>query len=199
MIIAAAVVSLVAGCTGGDDDRPGALPSVTPSAAAEPDPTPSDELAPAATPATADEPTPEPRDGMHEYSPAGVDAFTRYVIDVINYSYRTNDVELLKSISTNDCQFCANTMERLTFIEEEGGRIEGGQLQPTQESFDIIGPAEGFQTSAGVYLVIAKARTIDDEGVVRDSANEVDRYIIFDFARESEQWSLAEARHGRGE
>ena len=197
-VIAASVLVLLAGCTGGDDPTT-SLPDVTPSPVETSiDASPAgDEIEP--TPTPTGEAPPEPRDGMHDYSPAGVDAYTRYVIDVINYSNRTNDVVPLQEISTDDCQFCVNTLSQLTFIAEQGGRLEGGELEPTSTRFDIIGPAEGFETSAGVELIITAARTIDGDGDVRDSADEEALYIIFDLARENEQWSLAEARRASEE
>ncbi|HEX6197409.1 MAG TPA: DUF6318 family protein, partial [Jiangellaceae bacterium] len=194
LIAAGAVLLLAAGCSDGDDE-PQSLPTITPSVtSAEPSPSPIDDPSPTGTPTAAADAPPEPRDGMHEYSQAGVDAFTRYVIDVINYSYRTNDVELLKAISTVDCQFCANAIERITFIDGEGGRIEGDQLEPTVDQFELIGPAEGFVTSAGVELVVTASRTIDGDGEVRNTEDDRVRYVIFDFEREDAEWRLAEVR-----
>jgi hypothetical protein len=197
VIAVGAVMLFAAGCTGGGDEPPQSQPSITSSPSDEPSPTPSDEPETTETPtATADAP-PEPREGMHEYSQAGVDAFTRYVIDVINYSYRTNDVDLLESISTPDCEFCTNSIDQLTFIESEGGRIEGGQFEPDGR-FDIIGPAKGFETSAGVELVLTASRTVDGDGEVRNTEVDRDIYLIFDLDREGDEWKLAEVRRSSG-
>lgn len=194
VIAAAAFVLLAAGCTGGDADPPSTLPDISPSSAAPQSPEPTQTSTEEPEPTPTGETPPEPRDGMHEYSQAGVDAFTRYVIDVINYANRTNDIGLLQEISTDDCQFCARTLSQLTFIADQGGRLEGGQVEPTTKTFEIIGPAEGFETSAGVDVIITETRTIDGDGDIRDTAGEETLYIIFDLMRENERWRLAEAR-----
>jgi hypothetical protein len=176
-----ALLILVAACAG-DGDETGTLPDVTPVS----------EVAPATTtptPTPTVEPPVEPSNA-HEYTAEGVEAFTRYAIDVINYAYQTNDVSYLEQIMTPDCQTCANTVARLTAISAAGGRVEGGQVTPS--AISIVGPAEGVQTSAGVDLTVTASRTIDGEGQVRNSEDDRDRYYIFNLGREGEAWKLEE-------
>src|SRR5690606_15076072 len=94
------VLAVLAACSG--DGQPATLPDVRASSPESPltsCPTPTPEPTPTATV----EPPVEPANA-HEYSEKGVEAFTRYAIDVINYAYQTNDVAPFKQIMTPDCE-----------------------------------------------------------------------------------------------
>lgn len=175
------LVAIAAACTA-DADEPSTLPDTAATADVHsPTPIP--------TPTPTVEPPVEPPNA-HEYSAEGVEAFTRYAIDVINHAYRTNDVTPLKQIMTPECEFCVASVSRLTTIAEAGGRIEGGQLLP--EAISVVGPAEGVQTSAGVELVVTASRTTDGEGQVKNTELDRDRYFIFNLTRKGDTWRLAE-------
>src|SRR5690606_30121489 len=176
---------LAAACNG-ETSEPSTLPDLTPTVA-DTSPTP------APTP-TVDPPVEPPN--AHDYSEEGVEAFTRYAIDVINYAYQTNDVTYLEQIMTSDCQTCANTVERLTTIGAAGGRVEGGHIEAS--AISIAGPAQGVQTSAGVDLVITASKTIDGSGQVRNVEADRQRYYIFNFAREDQAWKLDEILRPEG-
>ncbi|HEU4541408.1 MAG TPA: DUF6318 family protein, partial [Jiangellaceae bacterium] len=82
---AALVAALaLAGCTA-DAGEPSTLPDITTP--------PTSPITPTESPAA--EP-PVESDNAHEYSAEGVEAFTLYAIDVINYAYQTNDVTYLQ-------------------------------------------------------------------------------------------------------
>jgi Family of unknown function (DUF6318) len=174
-----ALVVFTAACNG-EPNEPSTLPDVTPTATA-PSPTPN--------PTPTVEPPVEPPNA-HDYSEEGVEAFTRYAIDVINYAYQTNDVTYLEQIMTPDCQTCSNTIERLSTIGAAGGRVEGGQMIASEIS--VVGPAEGIQTSAGVDLVVTGSKTIDSAGEVRNSESDRQRYYIFNLTWEEQAWKLDE-------
>jgi hypothetical protein len=176
-------VVVLAGCDA-DAGEPTTLPDVSPAPAvsSSPDPTP--------TPTPTVEPPVEPANA-HEYSEEGVEAFTLYAIDVINYAYQTNDVTYLEQIMTPDCEACANTVDRLTTIGEAGGRVEGGQMMPDEDGIGVD-LAEGVQTSARVDLVVTASTTINGEERVTGTQPEVDVHFIFNLAREGEQWKLDE-------
>jgi hypothetical protein len=177
-----ALLILVAACAG-DGDEPATLPDVTPVGEAAPATTP--------TPTPTVEPPVEPFNA-HEYTAEGVEAFTRYAIDVINYAYQTNDVSYLEQIMTPDCQTCANTVARLTAISAAGGRVEGGQMNP--EFISVVGPASGVQTAAGVDLVVTASRTIDGDGQETDTQPDRSVQFIFNLAWEGRSWKLDEIR-----
>lgn len=135
----------------------------------------------------------------HEYSAEGVEAFTRYAIDVINYAYETNDVTPLEQIMTPACQFCTNTVHRLTTIGKAGGRIEGGQLIADFDSASVTGPADGVQTSAGIDLVVTSSTTFGTDDEITDEQAEEQLFAIFNLAREGDVWKLEEVFRADGQ
>ena len=165
-------------------------------AAGEPSTLPNVTAPPSETPAPTESPTAEPPvepDNAHEYSAEGVEAFTLYAIEVINYAYQTNDVTYLEQIMTPDCQFCSNTIDRLVTVGDAGGRIEGGQLIPKLDGIiSISGPTEGVQTSAGIEMSITPSTTFDAAETVRDRQPDDDFYAIFNLTREEDAWKLEE-------
>jgi hypothetical protein len=175
-------VLTVVGCTEAAGE-PSTLPDVTASPAGTPTPT--------ASPTA--EPPVEP-DNAHEYSAEGVEAFTLYAIEVINYAYQTNDVTYLEQIMTPDCQTCANVVNTLEALADDGGRIEGGQMIP--EHISVTGPADGVQTSAGIDLVLTASRSYDSDGALTDSAQDRNLQYIFDYHREDDRWMLDGVRRG---
>lgn len=174
-------VVVVAACSG-DAGEPSALPDIA-SASSTSTHTP--------TESPAVEPPVEP-DNAHEYSAEGVEAFTLYAIEVINYAYRTNDVSYLKQIMSPDCQFCERTIDRLVTIGDAGGRIEGGRLVPALDVISITGPTEGVQTSAGIEMSITPSTTFDGHGEVRDRQPNDDFYAIVNLSWQEDQWRLDE-------
>jgi hypothetical protein len=171
-------VLALAGCTGAAGE-PSTLPDLT----APPSGTPTPTASPTAQP-------PVEPDNAHEYSADGVEAFTLYAIEVINYAYQTNDVTYLEQIRSDDCQFCDRTVDQLTVIGEAGGRIDGGQISPGPLS--ITGPTEGVQTSAGADVEISASTTIHGSGNVTDQQPARAMYFIFNLVREGEAWKLQE-------
>ena len=179
-------VLALAGCTDAAGE-PSTLPDVT----APPSGTPTPTASPTAEP-------PEEPDNAHEYSAEGVEAFTLYAIEVINYAYQTNDVTYLEQIRSDDCQFCENAIYRLTTISNAGGRVEGGKLVPDRERLSISGLTAGVQTSAGVELTVTASEIIDSRGNVTHTEPNRERYYIFNLAREGDSWKLEEVSRANG-
>jgi hypothetical protein len=175
-------VLALAGCTDAAGE-PSTLPDVT----APPSGTPTPTASPTAEP-------PEEPDNAHEYSAEGVEAFTLYAVEVINYAYQTNDVTYLEQIMTPNCQTCANVVNTLKALADDGGRIEGGQMIP--ELISVTGPADGVQTSAGIDLVLTASRSYDSNGALTDSAQDRKLQYILDYHREDDRWMLEGVRRG---
>ncbi|HEX6335639.1 MAG TPA: DUF6318 family protein [Jiangellaceae bacterium] len=188
----AGVVALV-GCTDAAGE-PSTLPDVT----APPSATPavSETQTPSESTTTAEPPV-EP-DNAHAHSAEGVEAFTLYAIEVINYAYQTNDVTYLEQISSDDCQFCDNAIHRLTTISNAGGHVEGGVLVPDLRRLSISGPTDGVQTSAGVELMVTASKIIDGQGNLTHTEPDRERYYIFNLAREGDLWKLKEVSRADG-
>ena len=128
---AALLVLGVAGCTSN------AEPSPLPSPTSSPSPSPSSTAAAPSLPPEAE-----------GTSPAAAKAFVRYYFDVINYSARTGETELLRSLGTPSCISCEAIASNIEDIYSAGGHIEsdGWQLQsvnavprrhPTRPAFDL--------------------------------------------------------------
>ena len=179
-------VLALAGCTDAAGE-PRTLPDLTAPPSGTPTPT---------APPTAEPPV-EP-DNAHEYSAEGVEAFTLYAIEVINYAYQTNDVTYLEQIRSDDCQFCKNAIHRLTTISNAGGRVEGGKLVPDPERLSVSGPTDGVQTSAGVELIVTASEIVDSQGNVTHTEPDRERYYIFNLAREGDSWKLEEVSRADG-
>jgi hypothetical protein len=176
----------LAGCTDAAGE-PSTLPDVT----AAPSRTPTPTASPAAE-------SPVEPDNAHEYTAEGVETFTLYAIEVINYAYRTNDVTYLEQIRSDGCQFCENAIHRLTTISNAGGRVEGGKLVPDLERLSISGLTDGVQTSAGVELIVTASEIIDSRGNVTHTEPDRERYYIFNLAREGDSWKLEEVSRADG-
>jgi hypothetical protein len=183
-----AVVVLVS-CNG-DADAPATLPDVTTS------PSPTAVVTDAPGPATDVDPPVEP-DDAHEYSAEGVEAFTRYAIDVINYAYQTNDVSLLQEIMTDNCQTCANVVRAIQGYVEEGGWVEGGQM-----IVDFIiaqEPRDDTDPTALADLTVTASRTYDGASAVVDTQDERYGQFVFFISRKGSTWMLDGMEFGTGE
>ncbi|HEX6235380.1 MAG TPA: DUF6318 family protein [Jiangellaceae bacterium] len=176
-------VVVVAACSG-DAGEPSALPDIAGASSTS-------THTPTESPAVE---SPVEPDNAHEYSAEGVEAFTLYAIEVINYAYQTNDVSYLKQIMSPDCQTCANVVNTLENLARDGGRIEGGQLIP--ELISVTGPTQGVRTSAGIDLVLTASRSYNSNGDVTNSAEDREVQYIFDYQREDDRWMLDGVRRG---
>lgn len=177
------VLAVLAGCSG--DDEPVTLPDASPTAPAESPSTESPTATPAPTPTV--EPPAEPPNA-HEYSEEGVEAFTRYAIDVINYAYQTNDVTPLEQIMTADCETCANTVENITDLSAQGSYVDGGQM--VVEHVSPQQPTEGVRPGAVVDVVITASKTISRQGTTIESRSEERLQLVFFFSREGNLWKV---------
>lgn len=176
------LVVLAAACNG-ETSEPSTLPDLTPTVA-DTSPTP------APTP-TVDPPVEPPN--AHDYSEEGVEAFTRYAIDVINYAYQTNDVTYLEQIMTSDCQTCANTVRNLESMAADGSRVDGGEV--TIHEVVPQAPAENVSPGAVVDATIHPSTTYDGAGQITDSADEEPLQLVFLLAREGSRWKIQSIGH----
>jgi hypothetical protein len=180
-----AVVFLVS-CNG-DADAPATLPDITTS------PSPTAVLTDAPGPATDVDPPVEP-DDAHEYSAEGVEAFTRYAIDVINYAYQTNDVSLLQEIMTDNCQTCANTVRNVGERAAKEERVVGGEL--IVEEILAVGPSEAVLAGSVADVTITASRTLDASDSEISSRPEEQLQLVFTFTWEEDEWSIDAISYG---
>ncbi|QWW18918.1 hypothetical protein I6B53_07145 [Schaalia sp. 19OD2882] len=60
-----------------------------------------------------------------EPSVEGAEAFIRYYLDLLAYSWYTGDTEKLEAVSGNPCKFCKNRIETIKDVYEKGGWEHG--------------------------------------------------------------------------
>lgn len=133
---AALSVLVLSGCQGGDPgaaQTPAGSPSASASAStsespsATPTPTPTPSPASAAGPAV-NIPVPEKPALADENSVEGLEAFTEWWFELLNYAYATNDLEPLKAVTDEGCTSCGNIEESIASVYKDGGWLRGGDV-----------------------------------------------------------------------
>lgn len=112
---------VLVGCSGSGEGQgsptTGTTSPVTVTATTEaPTPTPS------ATEASALPPLP---DAAKENTPEGAEAFIRYYFDVVNLLHREPQLGVLQEIIDPGCESCANAEETISYLVEQGARLDG--------------------------------------------------------------------------
>jgi hypothetical protein len=108
-------VGVLSGCQGSDDPDPGPSGTATPS--------PSVSASPTATPTPAPPKAPAPK-----RTAKGAEAFVRYFWEVYNYTYVSQDTDLLASVSQAACVFCSDTKADVAKLRSRGAVVESGSV-----------------------------------------------------------------------
>ncbi|TKV29792.1 hypothetical protein FDK12_02520 [Arthrobacter sp. NamB2] len=150
MAAAAVVMMLVTGCQGdaepsasGTSNSPspsvGSATAEAPaSASSSPEPSPASSLGPAANlpvpvkPALAD-----------ENSKEGLEAFTRYWLELFSYGYETNDWTRFDEITDPGCRTCVNLSGEVKNHYSENGWISGGALSLNSQDSKFVTNTSG--------------------------------------------------------
>ncbi|MDQ0802327.1 DUF6318 family protein [Arthrobacter sp. SLBN-112] len=125
---------LLAGCAGSSPADPGttspaASESATSSASATPSPTPSAVYKPAdATGPAQNVPVPVFPEVAKTETKEGLEAFTRYWFDQLNYAYQTGDVVGLQAVTSPDCDYCSKLTASLTANYQGDRWLAGGTI-----------------------------------------------------------------------
>ena len=121
------------GCSGDDKGSSADPPSATPTPSAS------------TTPPSDAAPTLPPEARGH--SEQAAIAFTKYAVDVLNYSGQTLDVRPIRAIASNDCAACRGIIATLLRIKKAGGSVRGGIWRP--DEVVVLHSAEpGYQVQA---------------------------------------------------
>lgn len=75
---------------------------------------------------------PTPSDLAQAPDKNGAEAFARYFIEVVEYTWRTGNSELLRSISHPDCKWCLHIADTTDARTKAGGWIEGARVAITR-------------------------------------------------------------------
>lgn len=129
---------VLTGCQGADpgvaQEPAGSAPasasaSATPSVAPTPTPSPASAAGPA-----VNLPVPEKPALADENSVEGLEAFTEWWFELLNYAYATNDLEPLWAVTDEGCTTCQNIEKSIAGVYESGGWVVGGDI--SLKSFD---------------------------------------------------------------
>lgn len=150
MAAAAVVLMLVTGCQGdAEPSASGTSDSASPSvdsttaeasasASSSPQPSPASSLGPAVNlpvpvkPALAD-----------ENSKEGLEAFTRYWLELLSYGYETNDWASFQAVTDPACATCSNVTSSVQRVFGSGGWIIGGETRASDFSTDFVLNTQG--------------------------------------------------------
>ena len=144
-VIAAAALAL-SGCNSGSD--PNNAGTTSPSAS------PTNSSTPSATPTPASDISPA-IDVMQPSLPAaasnktrsGLEEFTKYYVELLEYAYSTGDVDRLKRVNSPACSSCAGPVGDVQNAYTNGGWVVGGDLQVTATATSFLA------SDSGAYFV----------------------------------------------
>jgi len=110
-----ALAALLTGCGSEAAPAPTSTPSITTSPTRSPTPTASATPTPPVMPNTA-----------MQHTEAGAKAFALYVVDLVNYSFRSLDPHRLEMLATKYCKNCRGGTNGVRKIAERRGTVAGG-------------------------------------------------------------------------
>ncbi len=143
VVMAVVLGYLMTGCEG-DASPPG--PSATSASASAPEQTTSTSPPPTTTPPepTTPEPTAASSDGpaanipvpekpalADENSVEGLEAFTEYWFELLNYAYITNDWVPLEAVTDPGCDTCGSVKEAVQLVYADGRWLSGAEIEVT--------------------------------------------------------------------
>ena len=162
VVVAVVVGALLGGCSGGSE--PVTTPTVSPSASSTPTPAPSP---------TPDAPTP-PEQPARLATPSAdsAAAVAGYFITLYPYARATGDLAAWRTLTGEECTFCASVIDEVTTLTSQGIASRGGAI--TVES------AAGTEVIAGesysAKLVFSEAPTEKWQGSELVSTGSGGRY-----------------------
>jgi hypothetical protein len=74
-------------------------------------------------------PVPEKPALADENSVEGLEAFTKWWFELLNYAYATNDLEPLWAVTDEGCTTCQNIQESIAKVYANGGWMSGGSVR----------------------------------------------------------------------
>lgn len=174
------VLALGASCEGGEP-TPTTLPTAPPSTSASPTTSPTP---PTPTPSPT-VPAPTLPAAARADSPAGAEAFARFYTQVLDYSSRTGQVQLLESLG--NCRTCRARSQGIENFFVEGGRVEGGGLTVVRS--EVI----RFVKNAALVNIEynqAAGKTIAGNGAVTSLSAMEAEIFTFTLSRMSGSWTV---------
>jgi Family of unknown function (DUF6318) len=145
----AAAALMLAGCAGGAPADPGTVSatpaeSATSSPSATPTPTPSAVYKPADASGPAQNvPVPVLPEVAKTETKEGLEAFTRYWFEQLNYAYETGDVAGLEAVTSPSCDYCSKLTNSLTTNYQGGRWLSGGKITTPASTTSFVRSTDG--------------------------------------------------------
>ncbi len=122
-------------------------------------------------------------------TPAGAEAFARYVIGAYDYAYRSGDGWALLSVAGAKCTFCRSVEQRLSDMRERGTHRVGGRI-----TIEWVSTAPDPQPGTAVFTVAVSqetAKEVDDKGaVIAEFESARDQQLLVALTWDSTKWQL---------
>lgn len=156
LVVAAAVA--LSGCNSGGEPDPAvtattsAAESIPPSAT----PTPTATYKPAdATGRAQNVPVPVLPEVAKTETKEGLEAFTRYWFELLNFAYETGDISGIRGVTSPSCDFCSNITTSLTTNYQGDRWLVGGRVTvPTISSTFERAADENYQVQVQVQQAL---------------------------------------------
>ncbi|SDQ35182.1 hypothetical protein SAMN04489742_0774 [Arthrobacter crystallopoietes] len=183
-------------CGGDAEGEPGssASPAATSAAAGETaTPTPTPSATPEYKPATANGPAenvpvPQMPELASEESKEGLEAFTLYWYDLLNYAYESGDLAPLEAVTEDSCLRCQDVGKVIADWHSEGRWLVGGKVEIDGTGTDYVEDSAGRHQIA-VQLVSNELRYYLADGTLHEKSTESDMQVDVLVARyESGRW-----------
>ena len=190
-LLTVAALGLTA-CGGDAEGEPGSSASPATSAvaseAATPTPTPSvtSEYKPATANGPAENvPVPKMPELASEESKEGLEAFTLYWYDLLNYAYESGDVKRLEGITDESCVRCRDVAKNIKAWHSEGRWQVGGKVEIDGTGIDFASNSVG-EYHVAVQLVSGELRYYLADGTLHGTTPESDMQVDVLVARYEE-------------
>lgn len=136
-------------------------------------------------------------EGMNDNSAAGASRFAEYFIYVTDYAWNTGDPALIGAVSTEDCEWCQETIRQITDVKNADGWVENLQSQVLQS-----GDAVEATDEPGTWGVQLHVRTEPTKIFTGSELHDVpSRDALFDVVlrRDGDTWKVIKAGWPNGQ
>jgi len=133
---------------------------------------------------------PEPSAAMAVNDEAGARAAVRYFYDVINYTVRSPEPDLVVREGSSDCNYCKQFSEVAGSIAQRGQRAaEDGQVLKEIEAVRRLSENSWIASTVSNYTNAVIVNQADEVVLREDGLGVMEDQMILDF--DSGQWTLA--------
>ena len=110
-------------------------------------------------------PVPEKPALADENTVEGLEAFTEWWFELLNYAYATNDLEPLKAVTDEGCTSCDNIEESIASVYVDGGWLRGGDVNLETFKSEFV-PNTSGSISSFAFVTQDSATYYDSSGEV---------------------------------